>query len=219
MSTTDTIERQDERRERRIAFLLATLFFVVSVLIGWSRLAGDDPATTDVLGEVFTARSGSNSGQSTPGQGQANDPGNGQPAPSGGGAGNPGTGNGPPTFPGTNPRTFGISGNLEEIYPTFDGPLEVLFTNPHRFEIVVTELDVELIAPSGGCADELSSDVFTIDDALPVDGVPLSPKRGNTDGTGSVDIDFYVSNDLPDECQGMSFELDYTGTAIRANQQ
>ena len=219
MSTVDTIERPDVRRKRRVASLLASLLLVVSVLIGWFRLAGDDPATTDVLGEVFTARSGSNSGQSTPGQRQANNPGNGQPAPPGWGAGNPGTGKGPPNFPGNNPRSFGISGRLEGIYPSFDGTLEVTFTNPHRFELLVTDLDVELSAPSGDCADEVSSDVFTIDDDLPVDGVPLSRKRGNTDGTGSVDIDVYVSNDLPDECQGVRFELDYTGTAIRANQQ
>ena len=206
MSTAGTIERQDERRKRRIAFLLAVVLLVFSVLIGWSRLAGNEPEA-QVLGEVLAGRGNSGQGQdsngnSIPGQGQANNPGNGQPAP-----------------PGDNPRSFGISGNLDEIYPTFNDTLRVTFTNPHRFEIVVTELDVELLAPSGECAEKLPGGVFAIDDDLSGSGVPVSKKRGNTDGTGAVDIDFYVSNDLPNECQNERFELDYTGTAIRANQQ
>ena len=223
MSAVDMIERQDERWKRRVAFLLATLLLVVSVFIGWSRLAGDE-SEAQVLGEILTGRGNSgesnsgSDGNSTPGQGQENNPGNGQPAPPGGNPNN--AGSGPAVPPGSNPRTFGISGKLQGIYPTFDESLRVMFTNPHRFDIVVTELTVQPQVPTTECSVDISE--FTIaplpdDGEWPDNGVLVSKRTGNTAGTQSVHVGFKI-NDLPDGCQGKSFRLDYTGTAIRANQ-
>ena len=144
-----------------------------------------------------------NPGGSTPGQGQPATPGTGQPAP---------PGQTPP-----NPRTFDISGDLDEIHPTYDGDLTVTFTNPHRFEIVVTDLDVAIAPPEGTCADALPNGVFDIA-GLPSGGVHVGRRTGNTFGTATTDLSFTVSNALPDECQAVSFEITYTGSAIRANQ-
>lgn len=213
MNPADTTPRPNGRKGPvPVVLLIVTTALVMGAWAAWSLFGSRDDAGDDEVGvlsgvhvqppgAVTSARSGQ--GTSTPGQGQAGNPGNGQPAP-------------PGTAP-ANPHTFGISGNVEDIYPTYAGTLTVTFTNPHRFAIVVTELDVQI--GDGACGVPVPDGVFAIGDELPVEGVPVSARTGNSLGTGSVGVDFEVSNDLPDECQDATFPLTYSGTAIRANQR
>jgi hypothetical protein len=243
MNTVDTIERDQERRRRYAAYLILTAALILILgLVGRSLLGGTDGATAQAPNEVevlsgvmqhagasATPANGNQQTLGTPGQGQAQkNPGVGQGNPGQGNQGGFTPGQGQPTTPGTgqpappgqtpqNPRTFDISGDLDEIYPTFDGDLTLTFTNPHRFEIVVTELDVAIAPPAGSCADVLPSGVFAIGD-LPSGGVEVAKRSGNTSGTATTDLSLTVSNALPDECEAVSFEITYSGSAIRANQ-
>lgn len=190
MSTVDTSERNDERREAPLGVVLviAVLALVIGVFAGWSLFGPGD--TTD--GDDAGVLSGEHVSLDRAQRGRPDD----TPA---------------------NPRSFGISGDVDDIYPTYAGTLRVIFTNPHRFEIVVTELDARL--DTGACGVAVPADVFSLDDSLPGTGVTVPRRVGNTMGTSFIDIALAVTNGLPDECQNTSFPITYSGTAIRANQQ
>jgi hypothetical protein len=246
MSNVEMIERTQERRKRRLAFLLLSTVLVIAlgVLIGrsWFGTAAQEDAdgsTVEVLSGVHErglsvkaadtpeGPSG-NVGQGSPhssGVSASNSPdGGGSPSNSGpqgsSGGGSPGGGPpgavppGPPDGTPEQPRTFGISGELANVYPGFGGDLTVTLSNPHRFDIVVTTVEVLVGSPTGtsqGVEPCLASHL-EVDD---FDGF-RDVARLDSD---TQDLTVRMLASAPDACRGASFPLTYTGTATRANQQ
>lgn len=195
---------------RRLAFLLLGLLLVVAlgVLVGRSWFGHDDPGraadgTTEVLSGMLARGPSDASSNSVGGSGVGS--GGGPPA---------GVPPGPPDDTPAQPQTFGLSGDLAEVYPGFDGTLTVTLTNPHRFAIVVTTVEVAVGAP----IDTAAGDGPCLTAHLEVDEFSGAREVGRL-GTATQGLDARMSPDAPDACQGASFPLTYSGTATRANQQ
>lgn len=212
MSTVETIEQAEERRMRRLSFLLLGLLLVVAlgVLGGRSWFGPDDPGraadgATEVLSGVLARGPGPADASANSAGGSGVSSGGGPPA---------GVPPGPPDDTPAQPQTFELRGDLAEVYPGFDGTLTVTLTNPHRFAIVVNSIEVAVGPPTGVAV----GDGPCLASHLEVDEFSGDREVGRL-GTAIQGLDARMSSDAPDACQGASFPLSYSGTATRANQQ
>ncbi len=108
---------------------------------------------------------------------------------------------------------FTISGHLEDIAPGATSTLQLTVAHEHRFAIIVRTVDVTVGAPTGGLAGGAPcvAEHLTVANFV---GSKLLAERSS----GMIEVDVTMSPEAPDACQGATFPLSYTGTAIRENQ-
>lgn len=102
------------------------------------------------------------------------------------------------------PKPFAISGTVDGLYPGASQPLVLTFTNPNDTAIRVTDLSVTVAAASPDCPGSLLS--FS---TLAPLGVPAK-------GTASGQVDTRMSESASELCQGVRWQLTYSGTAVQA---
>lgn len=103
---------------------------------------------------------------------------------------------------------FYISGTGSTLYPGAVETLQVTVTNPHRFDIIVTEITAEVRAAADGCAAS-NLTVTPYRGSLPV--APLSDEV--------TTLSMRMAATAPDECQGQRFPLTYGGTAVKKEER
>lgn len=130
----------------------------------------------------------------------------------------------PPTFPVTpaspTVRPFGVSGELgRTLRPGTGGPLNLVLTNPHRFDVRVRSLVVELRARTTkpGCSGRGNYAITQFQGRYPLvlspGSTPLSTLRPDSATWPRV-----AMRDLPvnqDACRGARLSLAYSGRATR----
>lgn len=170
---------------------------VLDVVLTNGGSPGVRPAPSAQLDAAQTGGPGGNSAQDTGGQG-----------------GGPSS-SVPPGPPGhaAQPRTFGIGGSVAGLYPGIEGNLVLTVSNPHNFEIVVTEVTADVSEPTGPDDDGTCRASHVQVDHF-VGSAHIPPK-----GTAEIDLDITMLHTTPDACQGAQWGLTYAGSAIRANQQ
>ena len=102
------------------------------------------------------------------------------------------------------PETLSLSGNVDGLYPGAALPLPVKVANTAAFDVVVTEINVTVIA-TGGCSARNVA-------VSPFSGSVLVRKRA----TAMVPLTVTFLPTAPNECQGAAFGLLYTADARRA---
>ena len=99
---------------------------------------------------------------------------------------------------------FGISGSADGLYPGASRSLTLTVTNPFPFSIVVTTISTTVSAASSTCgATNLS--VATFAGQLSV----------QAKGTSQTNVTATMAHGAPNACQGVSFPLQYSGSATR----
>jgi hypothetical protein len=98
---------------------------------------------------------------------------------------------------------FAISGEVDGLFPGADVTLDARVTNPHPFAIRVMSTSATVLDASEGCP---ASMLQVGDSQAPVEVPP--------GGTGIVPLDVRMSRNAPDACQGVTWPLRFTGTAI-----
>lgn len=125
-------------------------------------------------------------------------PGGGHGGGNGGGGGGVGHGSPPP-------KALVIAGEVEGLYPGGAATLPLRITNPHSFAVTVTSLVIEVLQPEANCPAG----------ALVVDQPPLGTVVPR-DAATTVDVTVRMLATAPDGCQGATFPLRYTVSAIKA---
>lgn len=121
----------------------------------------------------------------------------------GGGGGGPPPDRGPPTDRG---NAFEISGDATEtLYPGVWTTLELTVVNPFTFAIVVDSVSVTVGSASPACT------AGNVELGDPV--VPLEIAR---DAGGVITVPIGLQIDAVDTCQGATFLISYTATAVRS---
>jgi hypothetical protein len=98
---------------------------------------------------------------------------------------------------------FQIAGEVDGLYPGADATLEVRLTNPHPFAIRVISTTVTVLDAGSACP----ASMLEIGDLQSAVVVPPG-------GTGSVPLDVRMSAQASDACQGATWPLVFTGTAV-----
>jgi hypothetical protein len=127
------------------------------------------------------------------------------PTPQNNGNGNS-SGEGPGQGGGIATGTFQIGGQVAGLYPGAARPMVVTFTNPAAIAIRVTQLDV--IAASSNHIGCTAQDLLMPDSAVDV-VVPAGSSTTHTVYVGMID-------DADNACQGASWALSFSGTAVQA---
>lgn len=101
------------------------------------------------------------------------------------------------------PETFTISGEVDELFPGFDGTLPAQVSNPFDQPIRVMSLAGSVSDPAPGC----TGSELTVADAAPdfvvADGATMT-----------VPLHVALARSAPAECQGVTFEITFVGTAV-----
>jgi hypothetical protein len=98
---------------------------------------------------------------------------------------------------------FQIGGEVEGLYPGAAATLEATVTNPHPFAIRVTNAGATVLDAGTGCP----ASMLQVDDAEPDVVIPAH-------STGTVSLRVRMSRSAPDACQGATWPLRFTGTAV-----
>ena len=103
------------------------------------------------------------------------------------------------------PGTFGISGDVDGLYPGVTRKLQLTITNPNAFAIKVTKLKVTVTRASAQCGAR------TIETKAQKPGFRV-PANGEVTATVRVTM----PKDAPNACQGVTYPLKFSGTAVQA---
>jgi hypothetical protein len=115
------------------------------------------------------------------------------PSSSGGGGGVP-----------TQAAKFSVSGSASGAYPGGNLPLPLTVTNQYPFAITVTSISIQVGNATSNCpAANLTPMNFTGSLAVPANG------------TASVTLGVMMVSGAPNACQGVTFPLTYTATAVK----
>jgi len=98
---------------------------------------------------------------------------------------------------------FEIAGEVDGLYPGAEATLEARVTNPHPFAILVTSTTASALDANPACP----ASMIEIGDLVAAVVIPPG-------GTGSVPLDVRMSAGAPDACQGATWPLEFTGTAV-----
>lgn len=98
---------------------------------------------------------------------------------------------------------FEIAGEVGGLFPGADTTLDAVVTNPHPFAIRVISTTVTVLDASQACP----ASMLEIGDSDATVEVPPG-------GTATVPLDVRMSLDAPDACQGATWPLRFTGTAV-----
>ena len=115
-------------------------------------------------------------------------------------------GEGPGAGGGVQTGTFEISGSVDGLFPGASRPLELTFDNPATFAIRVTQLEV--VAANSDDPNCTKNNLETPAGAIDV----LVP--GNASATHTAFV--AMANDPHNSCQGATWTLTYTATAVKA---
>lgn len=182
---------------RRTALMLALVGVFAAPVVVWQAQQGAAGGPIGGTNTSAVTGSGSSSGH---GKGGGN---------SGNGGGN---GGGPVTPP---PKTFQISGAVNDLAPAVTRQLVLTVTNPNNQAIRVTSLSATVVsitkavgAPAGACSPTslLQVGAWT--------GSAFNVSAGQT-RTITGHIPLTLSNAAGDGCQGATFRLNYTGSAAQ----
>lgn len=98
---------------------------------------------------------------------------------------------------------FAIAGEVDGLFPGADVTLDAQVTNPHPFAILVIAASATVLDATAGCPAsmlEIGASQATVE-------VPAG-------GTGVVPLEVRMSLGAPDACQGVTWPLEFSGTAI-----
>jgi hypothetical protein len=98
---------------------------------------------------------------------------------------------------------FEIAGEVDGLYPGADATLEARVSNPHPFAIRVISTTASALDASPACP----ASMIEIGDLTAAVVIPPG-------GSGSVPLDVRLSAGAPDDCQGATWPLEFTGTAV-----
>ena len=98
---------------------------------------------------------------------------------------------------------FVIAGEVDGLFPGAETTLDARLTNPHPFPIRVISTSVIVLDASPGCP----ASMLQIGDSQMTIVVPAG-------GTGTVPLHVRMSRSAPDACQGATWPLEFTGTAV-----
>jgi hypothetical protein len=98
---------------------------------------------------------------------------------------------------------FVIAGEVDGLFPGAETTLDARLTNPHPFPIRVISTSAIVLDASPGCP----ASMLQIGDSQMTVVVPAG-------GTGTVPLHVRMSRSAPDECQGATWPLEFTGTAV-----
>jgi hypothetical protein len=98
---------------------------------------------------------------------------------------------------------FSIAGEVDGLYPGAEATLEARVTNPHPFTIRVISTSATVFDASPSCP----ASMLDIGDSETSVDVP--PR-----GTGTVPLEVRMSLSAPDACQGATWPLEFSGTAV-----
>lgn len=99
--------------------------------------------------------------------------------------------------------TFELAGEVGGLYPGVNTTLDVEVTNPYRFAIRVISTTVTVLDARPACP---ASMLEIGDSQAPVEVPP--------GGVATVPLAVHMSADAPDACQGATWPLEFTGTAV-----
>lgn len=99
--------------------------------------------------------------------------------------------------------TFGITGEVTGLYPGADATLDVRITNPQPFWIRVTSVAVRARDAGPGCP----ASMLELRDLHTVVNIPPG-------ATGRLPLEIRMDAGAPDACQGASWTLEFTGSAV-----
>lgn len=100
-------------------------------------------------------------------------------------------------------ETFELSGEVDGLYPGADTTLDAVVTNPYRFAIRVISTTVTVLDASPACP----ASMLEIGDSREAVEVPPG-------GTRTVPLAVRMSLRAPDACQGATWPLEFSGTAV-----
>lgn len=104
-----------------------------------------------------------------------------------------------------NPKTFFISGQITGLYPGADKQLPLTIQNPHSFEIIVREIEVQITG-----TDKTSCPKTDVIGGTFVKNITIA-KQGSAQTT--VPISMIADSD--NDCQGATFNIRYGGEAVK----
>jgi hypothetical protein len=106
------------------------------------------------------------------------------------------------------------------LYPGLVVPLPLHLTNPNSFGILVTEVSVTVTSPKVGCPSGAveagvadSNGDFKAQNRIPV-SVNLAKNAVNVPLSDKVKLRMTTAS--PDSCQGVAFNLAYSGSAVKS---
>jgi hypothetical protein len=117
--------------------------------------------------------------------------------------------------------SFTIAGGASGLYPGGRLPLGLTVTNPQSFGIRVDTVTVKVSDPAGGgrtpkCTGAAIEIGLPGADPVPAgQPIPVSVDLGKK-ATASAQLEVRMIADAPDACQGASFGLTYSGTAVKS---
>lgn len=98
---------------------------------------------------------------------------------------------------------YTIVGEVDGLFPGADTTLDARVTNPHPFTIRVVSTNVTVLDANPACP----ASMLEIGDSRATFDVPPG-------GTGTVPMAVRMSLGAPDACQGATWPLEFTGTAV-----
>ncbi|MBA2634984.1 MAG: hypothetical protein H0U86_18630 [Chloroflexi bacterium] len=98
---------------------------------------------------------------------------------------------------------YTIAGEIDGLFPGADATLDARVTNPHPFTIRVISTSVTVLDANPACP----ASMLAIGDSRASFDVPPG-------GTGTVPLAVRMSLGAPDACQGATWPLEFTGTAV-----
>ena len=103
------------------------------------------------------------------------------------------------------PGTFGISGDIDGLYPGTTRTTELRITNPNAVPIRVTSLAVKVSRASAQCGPRtIQTKAQKKDFRVPANG----------QATAVLRVTLRIG--VPNACQGATYPLTYTGSAVQA---
>jgi hypothetical protein len=113
-------------------------------------------------------------------------------------------GNGKDSGGGNDKKDFTIAGQVTGLYPGATRPLVLTLTNANNFAIRVSTLTVR-VAHLSGCAGA----------NLEVAPYPAGSVVIPGNGTATTTLGVHMAADPPDACKDRTFDLTYSGTAVK----
>lgn len=106
----------------------------------------------------------------------------------------------------SDPKSFSISGSVSGLYPGSTKNLPVLISNQNNQDIRVTSIHINVTgSDKDGCA---SNNLATSDYSGP--GFVVSKNSSQT-----INLPVSMIHDASNACQGATFTLQYSGTAVK----
>ncbi len=98
---------------------------------------------------------------------------------------------------------FGLSGDVDGLYPGVETTVQATVTNPHAFAIKVTSVSVASLDASPQCPGSL----LAVGDLTSTVDIPAGQ-------TGIVPLTVRLDPLTPNACQGATWPLEFSGTAV-----